>query len=56
MWHKSAATVFVACIACACTVGPDYRRPDANVPTAFKEVAPEGWKPGQPQDSISRDL
>ena len=51
---KTAATVFGACLACACAVGPNYRRPDANVPVAFKEAAPEGWKLGQPQDLGSR--
>lgn len=30
----------------ACTVGPDYVRPSAPVPPAFKEVA--GWKVAQP--------
>jgi NodT family efflux transporter outer membrane factor (OMF) lipoprotein len=27
---------------CGCTVGPDYERPDARVPVAYKEA----WKPG----------
>jgi NodT family efflux transporter outer membrane factor (OMF) lipoprotein len=40
-----------------CTVGPDYKRPDAavpgtRVPPAFKELA--GWKPATPMDSINR--
>ena len=51
---RTAATVLGACLASACTVGPNYRRPEANVPVAFKEAAPEGWKPGQPQDLGSR--
>jgi NodT family efflux transporter outer membrane factor (OMF) lipoprotein len=39
----------------ACTVGPDYRRPLAPVPAAFKEARPQpGWKLGQPNDAISR--
>lgn len=46
--------VFGAYLACACTVGPDYRRPDADVPTAFKELPPDGWKPGQPQELSDR--
>ncbi len=36
----------------ACKVGPNYRRPDAPVPVAYKELpadAPE-WKPSSPQD------
>jgi NodT family efflux transporter outer membrane factor (OMF) lipoprotein len=35
-----------------CMVGPDYVRPSAPTPVAFKEVA--GWKPAQPQDDIDR--
>src|SRR5580704_8018449 len=31
-----------------CTVGPNYRRPTAEVPATFKEV--ENWKPAQPND------
>ncbi len=37
----------------ACEVGPDYERPAAATPAAFKEV-PEGWKVAQPADAISR--
>jgi NodT family efflux transporter outer membrane factor (OMF) lipoprotein len=35
----------------ACTVGPDYRRPDAPVPAQYKEA---GWKVGEPLDAIDR--
>src|ERR1700732_2821141 len=35
----------------ACTVGPDYRRPDAPVPAQYKET---GWKVGEPSDAIDR--
>ncbi len=35
-----------------CMVGPDYKRPDAPVPPAFKENI--GWKPGQPRDDIEK--
>jgi NodT family efflux transporter outer membrane factor (OMF) lipoprotein len=31
----------------ACTVGPDYKRPPAIVPAAYKEA--KGWKPAVPQ-------
>jgi NodT family efflux transporter outer membrane factor (OMF) lipoprotein len=40
-----------ALLLAACTVGPDYRRPAAPVPDAFKE---QGWKLGQPADAIDR--
>ncbi len=35
----------------ACTVGPDYQRPPAPVPAAFKW---QGWKVGEPQDAANR--
>ncbi|MGH7095594.1 MAG: TolC family protein, partial [Stellaceae bacterium] len=38
-----------------CNAGPDYHRPMAPVPAAYKEAAAaEGWKVGQPQDAIDR--
>jgi NodT family efflux transporter outer membrane factor (OMF) lipoprotein len=36
----------------ACTVGPDYVRPKAEVPEVYKEV--EGWKVAQPKDHLVR--
>jgi NodT family efflux transporter outer membrane factor (OMF) lipoprotein len=36
----------------ACTVGPDYQRPPAPVPVAYKEQ--EGWKVARPRDTASR--
>jgi NodT family efflux transporter outer membrane factor (OMF) lipoprotein len=33
---------------CGCTVGPTYRRPTAEVPTAYKELG--NWKQAQPND------
>ena len=36
----------------ACTVGPDYVRPTADTPVAFKEV--QGWKMAQPRDQELR--
>lgn len=41
----------IACLA-GCAVGPDYVRPSAPVPAAYKET--EGWKPAQPRDSAIR--
>jgi len=35
----------------ACTVGPDYERPDAAPPPAFKEL--DGWKPAEPREAAS---
>src|SRR5215471_18604230 len=41
----------VAIVVSACTVGPDYQRPDAGVPAQYKEA---GWKVGEPLDGIDR--
>jgi NodT family efflux transporter outer membrane factor (OMF) lipoprotein len=35
-----------------CMMGPDYARPSAPAPAAYKEAA--GWKPAQPQDAAPR--
>jgi len=39
-------------LASACSVGPDYKKPAAPTPVAFKEQA--GWKASDPQDEIDR--
>jgi NodT family efflux transporter outer membrane factor (OMF) lipoprotein len=40
----------------SCAVGPDYRRPDAASPPAFKEApqAEAGWFPAAPADTLER--
>jgi NodT family efflux transporter outer membrane factor (OMF) lipoprotein len=46
------ATLGAMLVSGGCTmVGPNYRRPTAPVPTAFKEKPPEGWKEAQPSDA-----
>jgi NodT family efflux transporter outer membrane factor (OMF) lipoprotein len=46
--------IILAALLCSCTAGPDYRRPAAPVPAAFKEL--QGWKQAQPRDhEISGD-
>src|SRR3984957_13676859 len=35
-----------------CSVGPNYRRPSASVPTVYKEF--KGWKVAAPNDTINR--
>jgi NodT family efflux transporter outer membrane factor (OMF) lipoprotein len=37
----------------ACAVGPDYVRPETDVPATYKEL-PEGWKIAAPRDDESR--
>ena len=44
-------TALFLCLA-ACVVGPDYQKPDAPVPEAYKETA--GWKTAQPADAVAR--
>jgi NodT family efflux transporter outer membrane factor (OMF) lipoprotein len=48
-WLVAAAAI---AIAGGCTVGPDYKRPDAPVPSVFKEA--NGWKPAAPGDAAAR--
>jgi NodT family efflux transporter outer membrane factor (OMF) lipoprotein len=51
VWAAAAAAL------AACTVGPDYKKPDAIVPATFKEMKgfiPVGWKLGEPQAAIDR--
>ena len=36
----------------ACSVGPNYRRPSARIPAAYKEY--KGWKVAAPNDTIQR--
>ncbi len=42
----------VLLLASACTVGPDYKRPAATVPAAYKEDS--NWRPAQPSDTSIR--
>ena len=44
----------IAALAAACTVGPNYHRPPAPVPPAFKEPPPGEWKTAQPRDTALR--
>src|SRR3984957_13943112 len=41
----------VLLLSSGCMVGPNYRRPTAPVPPAFKEKPPDGWKEAQPNDA-----
>lgn len=42
----------LSAVLAACTVGPDYVRPVADKPVAYKEI--EGWKTAQPRDQELR--
>lgn len=39
-------------LASACSVGPDYRRPEVVVPTVYKELG--DWKTAEPSDDLAR--
>ncbi|HLH33108.1 MAG TPA: efflux transporter outer membrane subunit [Alloacidobacterium sp.] len=57
--HATCGAVLCALIA-GCTVGPNYKRPVAPAPPAFKETAPPpaipngSWKQAQPSDQTLR--
>ena len=36
--HPGLAALLAGAAACACTVGPDYRRPDLAAPPAYQEI------------------
>ncbi|MBB4196509.1 transporter [Rhodoblastus sphagnicola] len=48
---KSLALLAAAGVS-ACTVGPDYLRPEAPVSAGFKEL--KGWKPAHPSDAMEK--
>src|ERR1700690_3445965 len=45
---------FVALCLSGCTVGPKYKRPAVEVPSAYKEPPPQGWKEAAPHDEIAK--
>jgi multidrug efflux system outer membrane protein len=53
-WRFLIAISAVLTLEVACMVGPNYERPKAEVPPAFKEAPPPGWKEAQPRDEISK--
>ncbi|MBS2128507.1 efflux transporter outer membrane subunit [Burkholderia thailandensis] len=50
---SAAVAAAAAVLLAGCAVGPDYHRPDAAIPAAYKE-APPGWKVAQPADRADR--
>jgi NodT family efflux transporter outer membrane factor (OMF) lipoprotein len=53
---KKVSTAWIMTVLCmmfaACAVGPDYVRPAASVPEAYKEIG--DWKVAQPEDTTIR--
>jgi|HubBroStandDraft_1064217.scaffolds.fasta_scaffold00104_19 NodT family efflux transporter outer membrane factor (OMF) lipoprotein len=45
--------VFLPVLLAACTVGPDYVKPDAASPVVYKEAG-DAWKQAEPKDGIDR--
>jgi NodT family efflux transporter outer membrane factor (OMF) lipoprotein len=50
--ERAFACIGLVVLGVACSVGPDYRRPTAPVPTVYKEF--KGWKVAAPNDTINR--
>ncbi|MGH6852684.1 MAG: efflux transporter outer membrane subunit, partial [Methylocella sp.] len=50
-WANFSAAI-LAVLPAACSVGPDYLRPSAPEPAAYKEL--KGWKRAAPRDDIDR--
>jgi NodT family efflux transporter outer membrane factor (OMF) lipoprotein len=46
--------IALALVLSGCVVGPNYERPPAPAPAAFKEPPPEGWKEAQPNEGQLR--
>ena len=50
--RRTLATLLGATVLSACTLGPDFRRPDIATPAAFKEN--QGWTVAAPADDDLR--
>src|ERR1022692_1837558 len=59
---RVAGILILLLVSAGCMVGPNYRRPSAPAPPAFKEEPPvnfkeaeaAGWKPSQPGDAYAK--
>jgi NodT family efflux transporter outer membrane factor (OMF) lipoprotein len=53
---KLIGLTWAPCILCACTVGPDYVKPDVQTPSAYKEAqaGDSTWKVAAPSDVKNR--
>jgi NodT family efflux transporter outer membrane factor (OMF) lipoprotein len=50
--YRCASALLIALLLPGCTVGPDYSREPAPVPTTYKEL--KGWKLANPNDAADR--
>jgi len=55
-WIPACAGITLVLALSACTVGPDYQRPAAAVPAAYKEAprTEADWQPARPADASDR--
>ena len=51
-YRRSFAPLLASALLAGCTVGPDYVRPSAGIPAAYKEGF--GWQPARPSDHVGR--
>ncbi|WP_432823601.1 efflux transporter outer membrane subunit [Trichloromonas sp.] len=51
-FQRSFMSAIVLLLFAGCTLGPNYAKPDLDVPLVYKEGAP--WKEATPQDQVSR--
>lgn len=51
-WGILVLAVFLCALLAACTVGPNYQRPPAPAPEAYKSQAP--WRVAAPKDALSK--
>jgi NodT family efflux transporter outer membrane factor (OMF) lipoprotein len=52
MKHSVLLVLFLA----GCAVGPDYQRPEVEVPAAYKGASAADWKPAEPRDTAPRGM
>ena len=50
--ERAFASICLLFLVTTCSVGPNYHRPSAPVPTIYKEF--KGWKVATPNDTINR--
>lgn len=51
-YSRTVLALSLAAMLGACTVGPNYVKPDVQAPAAFKEA--QGWKAAEPKDELPR--
>jgi NodT family efflux transporter outer membrane factor (OMF) lipoprotein len=52
--RRAAALIAIGLPLTGCTVGPNYVRPPADVPPAYREAASPGFESAQPSDALAK--